>query len=170
MSVNFLCEVPDEKRELLELTYNIYTDGSCTNVSDTDRKEGGWAAIIIDNKYKQTILQGHAKPTTNNRMELTAILEALKVIDNKLDTLTRQYATINLYTDSTYCTNTIREWIFIWEQEHFENRPNADLLRELIPLLKSLHKNLNVNWIPRNSCDAITQADRIANEQRALVV
>ena len=165
--MSFLYEVPEEKQELLELSYTIFTDGSC-DLHSTSR-QGGWAAVIEDNKRRRTVLQGKACDTTNNRMELQAILEALKVVRDNLDERKMKYATVNLYTDSTYCSNALREWIYVWERDGFAGRPNADLLQQLLVLVRHLDKVLHINWVPRNSNDMMTLVDRLANEERLKV-
>ena len=81
----------------------IYTDGSCIENPGT----GGWAAIIITNGIKK-IIKGTAKNTTNNQMELTAPIEALKSISNAEE--------IQIFTDSKYVKMGITEWIKNWKK------------------------------------------------------
>jgi ribonuclease HI len=95
--MSFLVKISPEQKRLLELQYTIYTDGSCDH-----KNKGGWAAVIIDNKQKKTILSGFTPSSTNNRMELTAIIEALEWVLNKYDEKTKPYVKICLYSDSRY--------------------------------------------------------------------
>ena len=79
----------------------IYTDGSCL----TNPGNGGWAAIINDEKEIRKI-SGSEKNTTNNRMELLAPINALKDMKPGIE--------IKIYTDSQYVKNGITEWINTW--------------------------------------------------------
>jgi len=73
----------------------LYTDGSC----HTQQKLGTWVAIVFTDKGKK-VLSGTVKDTTHNRMELTAVLNALEYIKTHHENIT----TINVYTDSQYVT------------------------------------------------------------------
>ena len=80
----------------------IYTDGSCIG----NPGKGGWAAIILENK-KQKIISGSEPYTTNNRMELIAVIKALKEVKKK---------EISIVTDSQYVKNGKEVWIFKWKK------------------------------------------------------
>jgi ribonuclease HI len=163
-SSDFIAYIPQEQRELLELSYAIYGDGSC----ETATGDGGYCCIVLDNKRNRTVFRRGVKKTTNNRMEMTALIEGLKFVCSKLTPTTREYAIITLNSDSTYCTNTLREWIYKWVKvsDTFEGRPNADLLREVYPYLLDLGTKLEICWQPRNSCEPLAQCDAMANEER----
>ena len=107
----------------------IYTDGGC----DPNPGPGGWAALIIDGKTRREI-SGAEEKSTNNRMELTAAIEALCTIE--------EYARITLYTDSQYLKKGMDEWMPRWlaKNWHGTNGPvaNQDLWQEL---LKSRPRN-----------------------------
>ncbi len=81
----------------------IYTDGACSG----NPGKGGWGAILIYSKEVK-YLSGSKQYTTNNQMELTATIEALKGIINP--------SNIDLYTDSQYVKNGITSWIFNWKK------------------------------------------------------
>ena len=81
------------------MKYIIYTDGACSG----NPGPGGWGAIIIDEKKNQINLSGKKKLTTNNRMELTAPIMALKKIKKNSEVI--------IYTDSIYLKNGITIWI-----------------------------------------------------------
>ena len=113
----------------------IYTDGSCL----TNPGNGGWAAIIKDEKEIRKI-SGNEKNTTNNRMELMAPINALKNINSGEE--------INIYTDSQYVKLGITEWIKTWVKNNWktskkEEVKNKDLWTELY----NLNRALNVKWI-----------------------
>jgi ribonuclease HI len=81
----------------------IYTDGACSG----NPGKGGWGAILIYAK-EEKYLSGSNQLTTNNQMELTATIEALKAIVKPHN--------IALYTDSQYVKNGITSWIFNWKK------------------------------------------------------
>ena len=95
------------------MKYIIYTDGACSG----NPGPGGWGAIIIDEKKNQINLSGREKLTTNNRMELTAPIMALKKI--------KKSSEIIIYTDSTYLKNGITIWIKNWKK-------NNDIFRGIV--------------------------------------
>ena len=119
------------------MKFNIYTDGSCLG----NPGNGGWAAIINDEKKIKKIF-GSEKNTTNNRMELLAPINALKGIKPGFE--------IKIYTDSQYVKNGITKWINTWLVNNWktskkENVKNKDLWIELYNLNK-LH-NVQWNWV-----------------------
>ena len=81
----------------------IYTDGACRG----NPGPGGWAALL---RYRQTekTINGGAAETTNNRMELQAVIEALRTLKEKCQ--------VELYTDSTYVKNGITQWLPRWKR------------------------------------------------------
>ena len=80
----------------------VYTDGACSG----NPGKGGWAALIIS-QHDEEIISGSEKETTNNRMELMAVIKSLlKIKSNK----------INIFTDSKYVKNGIEDWIYKWKQ------------------------------------------------------
>lgn len=117
----------------MEIT--IYTDGACKG----NPGPGGWAAILIAGKTEREI-SGAESDTTNNRMELQAVIEALKCLTRPCD--------IKLYTDSKYvCNAFLQNWISNWLKRGWTTsagKPvkNKDLWEELI----SLTKPHNITW------------------------
>jgi|TARA_B110000967_G_C18835139_1_gene536238 ribonuclease HI len=115
---------------------NIYTDGACKG----NPGPGGWGALIIENNDKKEIYGGENQ-TTNNRMELSAVIEALKVIGKEKCPLT-------IFTDSTYVLKGMSEWIRGWKNNNWissNKKPvkNKDLWL-ILDSLASLHK---IEWI-----------------------
>ncbi len=175
MSVkSFVIPVDDEKRRLQSLKFNLYTDGSCclqnTNSIPTIANSkfvgpGGWAALIVDLKEKRTVVCGGEKATTNNRMELTAVIQGVQWIISEFDDETLKHVIVNVYSDSTYCVNLIREWLEMWKTNGgYKSRPNSDLLEILDGLMKKC--KIKPTWVPRCSTENMTLVDKIANEQR----
>ena len=83
----------------------IYSDGSCIG----NPGPGGWAAIILEKNKKKEIFGGE-KITTNNRMELTAVIKALNLIKNE--------SKISIYSDSKYIINGITIWMKNWKKNN----------------------------------------------------
>lgn len=131
----------------------IYTDGACSG----NPGKGGWGAILV---YKQNEkeISGGSNDTTNNRMELTAVIEALKSLTEP--------CCVSLTTDSKYvCDAVTKGWVYSWQKNAWkkaDKKPalNVDLWEELLPLLDK-HK-VKFNWVkghnghPYNErCDAL---------------
>ncbi len=120
------------------MKFKIYTDGACSG----NPGKGGWAAIILDPKFKQFSISGSEINTTNNRMELIAPIMALKKIKKKSE--------IDIYTDSKYVKNGMTVWIKKWKLNNWKNsnkKPvkNKDLWVELDNSCQK-HK-INWKWV-----------------------
>lgn len=101
----------------------IYTDGACSG----NPGPGGWGAIMRFGEHEREMNGGEAE-TTNNRMELTAAIEALNAL--------KRPCAVDLYTDSTYVRSGISEWMDGWKRKNWRtaaNKPvkNADLWQAL---------------------------------------
>ena len=117
------------------MKYKIYTDGACSG----NPGPGGWGAIIFDNDNNQKNISGNERDTTNNRMELTAPIMALKKIKINSE------ATI--YTDSTYVKNGITEWIKKWEKNGWKNANKKTVKnKDLWIKLDNLCKDNKIIW------------------------
>ena len=120
----------------------IYTDGACSG----NPGKGGWAAVIIDDKKEKTI-SGSEPLTTNNRMELSAVINALKEVGS---------AKLDIYTDSKYVKNGIESWIKNWKMNGWmtaAKQPvkNKDLWLELDILVSK--KEIEWKWVKGHSND-----------------
>ena len=131
----------------------IYTDGACSG----NPGKGGWGAILIYDKEKK-YMSGSKQFTTNNQMELTATIEALKAISKP--------SNIALYTDSQYVKNGITSWIFNWKKNGWKTankKPvaNKDLWIELEKYV-DFH-SVNWFWVKGHSGDHYNEiADELA--------
>lgn len=100
----------------------IYTDGAC----DPNPGPGGWAALLLYESHEETI-SGSDFETTNNRMELTAAIQALKTL--------KQPYQVDFYTDSQYLRSGITEWIPNWRARNWRRKggmlANVDLWQAL---------------------------------------
>ncbi|MCO6495694.1 MAG: ribonuclease HI [Bacteroidetes bacterium] len=113
---------------------SIYTDGS----SRGNPGPGGYGAILIYGDKKLEISDGF-KCTTNNRMELMAVIEALK----KLKRINME---IDLYTDSKYVCDSINKgWLQSWIKKGFKDKKNVDLWREYLEISK--HQHIKFHWV-----------------------
>ena len=132
-----------------------YTDGSCLG----NPGNGGWAAIIIDDKKKIQI-KGSKKDTTNNQMELLAPIKALKKIP--------EGSNIQIFTDSKYVKSGITEWIHNWKKNGWKTAnkqpvKNKDLWTEL-DLMTSKFE-IKWSWVKGHSTDKFNnEVDLIARE------
>ncbi|MCG6341242.1 ribonuclease HI [Vibrio fluvialis] len=114
-------------------TICVYTDGSCLN-NGSQSAQGGWS-VVIENEVKQLRLSGRESATTNQRMELKAIIEGLKSIK-------ATHKEIHVYTDSAYAKNGCEKWRHDWKRfgwrKKSDKKPveNVDLWKELDALLE----------------------------------
>ncbi len=142
-----------EKRKNIE----IYTDGACSGNPGI----GGWAAVLTYNKNMKEISGGNEN-TTNNRMELLAVIEALKAI--------KEPCIVKIYSDSAYVVNAfLNDWISSWQKNNWKNSSkeevkNIDLWNELLILAKKHnvkfikvkgHSNNELN----NRCDELARKE-----------
>ncbi|MEE1059890.1 MAG: ribonuclease HI [Treponema sp.] len=117
----------------------VYTDGGCSG----NPGPGGWGIVVIANGEARQ-LSGGEKITTNNRMELTAAISALSVVQNT-PSFNGKKIIVNI--DSQYVKNGITVWIKSWKQKGWktaDKKPvkNQDLWQQL----DELNSNLNVEW------------------------
>ena len=133
----------------------IYTDGACRG----NPGPGGWGALLECENYKKEI-KGFSKLTTNNIMELTAVIEALKLIKNP--------SSIIITTDSTYVKNGINDWIHNWKEKGWKTANKKPVKnKELWQKLDDLCSQHQIDWKwvrghtghPGNE-----KADQLANE------
>ncbi len=144
---------------------DIYTDGACSG----NPGPGGWGFVIIDKNSRQEILKsnGGEKQTTNNRMELTAVIEALKAIKNKTVNI-EEGSELAVYTDSQYVKNGISAWIFNWKKNNWKTSAkkavkNQDLWQELDSL--SIELAPKWNWVKGHAGNRYNEeCDRLAVE------
>lgn len=101
----------------------IYTDGACSG----NPGKGGWGVVIINTDNTLTTLSGACKLTTNSRMEIQAVVEALKHIKVPMD--------ITIISDSQYVCSTINEWLDEWQKSgKLFSKANVDLWMEYLEL------------------------------------
>lgn len=131
----------------------IYTDGACSG----NPGKGGWGAVLVYGSIEKELCGGEER-TTNNRMELTAVIKALGALKEPCE--------VTLTTDSKYVCDAVNKgWVYSWQKNGWkkaDKKPalNVDLWEKLLPLLE-LHK-VKFVWVkghnghPYNErCDAL---------------
>jgi len=133
----------------------LYTDGACSG----NPGPGGWGAILRYGSHERELCGG-GELTTNNRMELTAVIEGLAAL--------KEPCAVELYSDSTYVVNSVSKgWVYTWRSKNWQKGgkavPNADLWQMLLPLLEK--HEVSFRWIrghdghPENErCDKMAVA------------
>ena len=120
------------------MTSDVYTDGACSGNPGI----GGWGVVILIDNNQPIHLNGGSLNTTNNQMELTAAIEALKFLS--------EASSINLFTDSKYLKDGIELWIKNWKKNNWRTSKktpvkNKDLWMSLDTQIQR-HK-INWKWI-----------------------
>ena len=112
----------------------IYTDGACKG----NPGPGGWGALLISGQHEKELCGGEAL-TTNNRMELLAVIRALESL--------KQACHIALYTDSKYVQQGISEWIHNWKKRGWTTASKAPVKnKDLWQMLDSLVQAHTIEW------------------------
>jgi ribonuclease HI len=133
----------------------MYTDGACRG----NPGPGGWGVVLGYGEQRRT-LQGFAAQTTNNRMELTAVIEGLRTLNRSCD--------VDLHTDSKYVMHGITEWMATWKRNGWKTaakKPvkNVDLWQRLDT--EVARHRVHWFWVKGHSgVDGNEEADRLANE------
>jgi len=119
---------------MTEGVVEIYSDGACRG----NPGPGGWGAVIRFGSHEKEI-SGGATATTNNKMELTAVIRALEA-------LTRP-STVHVYTDSQYVQKGIKEWIHGWKRNGWKTAAKEPVKnKELWIELDELRKKHQIEW------------------------
>jgi ribonuclease HI len=131
----------------LEQVLGQYTEGPETGVftdggSIPNPGPGGWGMVWVENGEIRSQAHGHDPDTTNNRMELTALIAAFKALPED--------AQITVFTDSRLCLDTITKWAPGWERRGWKRKgeplKNLDLVKELLALYRR-HPDCRLEWI-----------------------
>jgi len=139
---------------VIEKSIEIYTDGACRG----NPGPGGWGALLIFRKHEKT-MQGGEPETTNNRMELTAAIEALNAVKGP--------SSIILYTDSKYVIDGINEYLPNWKKRGWKTaakKPvkNKDLWQALDEATQ--RHDIDWRWVKGHSNNPGNEkADELAN-------
>jgi len=132
-----------------------YTDGACRG----NPGRGGWAALLLSGEHEREI-SGAEEHTTNNRMELTAVIRALEALKRPVQA--------RVYTDSEYVRRGVTEWLASWKARGWrtaDRKPvkNQDLWQRLDEL-RTGHR-IEWHWVPGHAgVPGNERVDRLANE------
>ncbi len=136
-------------------TVEIYTDGACKG----NPGPGGWGALLIAGSLEKELCGG-APETTNNRMELTAVIRALQALKRR--------SRVRVHTDSQYVQKGVTEWLAGWKARGWRTASrqpvrNLDLWQELEPLLAE--HDLSWHWVRGHAGNPGNErADELANQ------
>lgn len=143
----------------------IYTDGSSLG----NPGPGGWGVVIVSREKIMKEIGGYEKETTNNRMELTAVIETIKYITKNF-----KKEKITIFADSSYVLTGITSWIFNWEKNGWRTANkktvlNQDLWKELIELIRNYENKINWQKVKGHSGHVYNErADEIATSKASL--
>ena len=116
----------------------VFTDGAC----QPNPGPGGWGVVIVENGEVVDQSYGHDPDTTNNRMELTALIEAYKLLATD--------SSQTIYSDSNLCVQTINDWARGWEANGWKRKSgpiaNLELVQELYQLSLD-HPQVTLKWM-----------------------
>ena len=137
----------------------IYTDGACSG----NPGPGGWGAILMYKEYKKEISGGN-NDTTNNIMEITAVIEALKLLKEPCN------SEVEVYSDSAYVVNAFNNgWIYNWKKNNWKTASKDPVKnKELWEILYELVRRFNVKFIKvkghsdnefNNRCDELARGE-----------
>lgn len=136
----------------MENVIRIYTDGAASG----NPGPGGFGIVLLFGNKKKELSHGF-RLTTNNRMELLAVIVALEALKSEV-------YPVEVYTDSKYVTEAVNQgWVFAWEKKQFHNKANVDLWMRFLPMYRK-HKPKFI-WIKghadnlyNNRCDELAVA------------
>ena len=112
----------------------IYTDGSAKG----NPGNGGYGIVMMSGSYRKELKQGF-KLTTNNRMELLAVIVALESVK-------KENSEITIYSDSKYVIDSVeKKWIFGWEKKNFNKKKNPDLWIRFLKIYRM--QNVSFIWV-----------------------
>lgn len=132
----------------------IYTDGACSG----NPGPGGWGAVLRSGRHEKEVSGGEAGSTTNNRMELTAPILALRQL--------KQPSVVHIHTDSTYVCDGVTKWLPRWKTNGWRTRggdpvKNADLWQELDAAAEP--HEVSWRWVKGHAGDPLNErADQLA--------
>ena len=111
----------------------IYTDGAAKG----NPGKGGYGTILISGNHEKRLSQGYIL-TTNNRMELMAVIIGLEALNQKCN--------VTIYSDSKYVVDSVEKgWIFGWEKKGFKSKKNPDLWKRFLKTYRN--HNVKFQWV-----------------------
>jgi ribonuclease HI len=139
--------------------HGVFTDGSC----EGNPGPGGWSAVWVEEGEIREERCGGAADTTNNRMELTAMIEGLRMLPPDAET--------TLFSDSNLCVQTVNEWAAGWERRGWKRKTgpiaNLELVKELYALARQ-RPRVAIRWIKAHDGSRWNEyADALASREAA---
>ena len=120
------------------MSVEIYTDGAAKG----NPGNGGYGVVLLSGKHRKEISQGF-KLTTNNRMELLAVIIGL-------ESLKKEGETVIIYSDSKYVIDAVeKKWVFGWEKKNFNKKKNPDLWIRFLKIYRQ--HNVTFKWVKGHS-------------------
>lgn len=127
----------------------IYTDGAAQG----NPGPGGYGIVLLSGGHRKELSQGY-RLTTNNRMELLAVIVALEALKG-------QGHNVTVYSDSKYVVDAVeKKWVFAWQKKHFKDKKNADLWQRFLQIYPKHH--VRFVWVKghaenkeNNRCDEL---------------
>jgi len=112
----------------------IYTDGAARG----NPGPGGYGVVLISGKHRKELSEGF-RLTTNNRMELLAVIKGLEA-------LRKENSTVTVYTDSKYVADAVEKgWVFTWEKKRFKKKKNPDLWKRFLIIYRK--HTVQFKWV-----------------------
>lgn len=133
----------------------IYTDGACSG----NPGKGGYGVVLIYGNHRKELSEGFKK-TTNNRMELLAVIKGLEALN-------KENLDVEITSDSKYVVDAVmKKWVFGWEKINFKNKKNPDLWKKYLVLHKK--HNISFHWIKGHAGHPMNErCDELAVEAAA---
>jgi len=128
----------------------IYTDGAASG----NPGPGGFGVVMISGEHRKEISGGY-QLTTNNRMELLAVITGLEALKS-------DYCKVTIYTDSRYVSDAVgKGWVFAWEKKDFKGKKNPDLWKRFLHIYRA--HQVSIIWIKGHaSCTENERCDALA--------
>ena len=150
------------------IKFHLFTDGAC----QPNPGKGGWAFIVYPKTHpkKRVIRSGYEATTTNNRMEMTAVLEGLKCVSKSFNNSPE----VTLFADSKYILQAIGSWMKTWVKNDWKRKNkkpvlNADLWKQIYTLSENIpiscvHIKGHSGHLENEECDQLVVAEIQTNE------
>lgn len=145
----------------------IYTDGSClhkANITGSAIGPGGWAYVVTDGNKVLYTNDGSEKDTTNGRMEVLAMANALHYLFyNKDVEVVKNLSNIILISDSQYVINGLKTWLPGWKNKNFSNIKHPTLWKKIDEFRQPFLSKLSYQWVKGHNGDPNNElADQLA--------
>ncbi len=136
----------------MSVNVQIYTDGAARG----NPGPGGYGVVLLSGPHRKELSDGY-KLTTNNRMELLAVITGLEA-------LKAESCNVTVYSDSEYVVNAVTKgWVFGWEQKRFKDKKNPDLWLRLLKVYRK--HNVSFIWVKGHAGHPLNErCDQLATE------